>query len=208
MTTKESLPSITVSRRKLLRNGLLAGLGAAALGIASPVLTGTARAQESYPQDNWNWCYKCKGMFYATNTDFPAGYCPAGGQHTGNNPYGSPSYNYTIYYNASQGKLSQSSWNWCNKCTGLFYGPQQSSSWCPAGGQHNGTGSYDYWLQYDQQELGTANGNGWQEYWNWCSKCTGLFFGPQQSSSYCPAGGQHNGSGSFDYWLIYIVPGT
>jgi hypothetical protein len=42
----------------------------------------------------------------------------------------------------------QTGWAWCSKCQGLFYGPKQSSSVCPAGGTHNGAGSDDYELSY------------------------------------------------------------
>jgi hypothetical protein len=37
--------------------------------------------------------------------------------------------------------------------------------------------------------------------WAWCSKCQGLFFGPKQSESACPRGGQHDGDSSWDYTL-------
>jgi hypothetical protein len=42
--------------------------------------------------------------------------------------------------------VSQPGWVYCNKCTGLFYGPRASTSVCPAGGQHNGVASYDFTL--------------------------------------------------------------
>jgi hypothetical protein len=41
--------------------------------------------------------------------------------------------------------------------------------------------------------------NGWQ----WCSKCQGLFYGPNVARSVCPAGGQHGGGTSNDYSLLY-----
>jgi len=201
--TKESLLATPVSRRKLLRNGLLTGLGAAAVGAAQ-VFTGKAQAASGGMQYNWNWCNKCTGLFYGPQ--YSSSWCPAGGQHNGaDNPNPDSSYDYILYYNYPSSELGpdfQGDWNWCSKCRGLFYGPQQSSSWCPAGGQHNGSGSYDYQILFgDQIGLGAY----WQESWSWCNKCTGLFYGPQQPSSYCPAGGQHNGSGSYDYWLQFAV---
>ena len=96
----------------------------------------------------------------------------------------------------------QSEWSWCNKCRGLYFGPHQSSSVCPAGGQHAGyqTGSHDYYLNYNESDPGSLSS---QDGWRWCSKCQGLFYGPQQASTACPAGGQHIiGAGSFDYDLI------
>lgn len=41
---------------------------------------------------------------------------------------------------------TQSGWRWCHKCQGLFYGPSEGSSVCPAGEHHDSTGSYDYSL--------------------------------------------------------------
>lgn len=38
----------------------------------------------------------------------------------------------------------QPDWRWCHKCQTLFYGPGMAQSVCPAGGQHNGDGSYQY----------------------------------------------------------------
>lgn len=38
----------------------------------------------------------------------------------------------------------QSNWAYCAKCQGLFYKPQEAKSVCPAGGQHDGSDSYDY----------------------------------------------------------------
>jgi hypothetical protein len=202
---EKALVTTPLSRRKLLRNGLLTGLGAAAVGIVSPVFTGKAQAAVNV-QQNWYWCAKCTGLFYSADS-YVAGWCPAGGQHVGYNA-NVDSYPYDLYYNipiSELGPLYQESWNWCNKCAGLFYGPQQSSSWCPAGGRHNGTGSFNYELAF-----GGAIPAGYyhQDSWNWCRKCTGLFYGPQQSSSYCPAGGQHDGSGSYNYTLgwLYLPP--
>ena len=48
-------------------------------------------------------------------------------------------------------------------------------------------------------------GVGTQSGWAYCSKCTGLFFGPQEAQSHCPAGGQHDGSHSHSYNLPFIA---
>lgn len=42
--------------------------------------------------------------------------------------------------------ITQSSWRWCHKCQGLFWGHQMAVSVCPAGGTHDDTGSGDYSL--------------------------------------------------------------
>lgn len=42
----------------------------------------------------------------------------------------------------------QAGWRWCHKCQGLFYGPHDGASVCPAGGRHAAGVSYDYGLAY------------------------------------------------------------
>lgn len=44
----------------------------------------------------------------------------------------------------------QQNWHFCNKCKGLFYFPEQSTSHCPAGGTHNGSHSHDYIVVFIQ----------------------------------------------------------
>jgi hypothetical protein len=41
----------------------------------------------------------------------------------------------------------QSGWHWCNKCSGLFF--SHGANHCPAGGEHDSTGSYNYSLSYE-----------------------------------------------------------
>lgn len=45
---------------------------------------------------------------------------------------------------------------------------------------------------------------GTQTGWRWCFKCQGLFYGPQSHNSYCPFGGEHNGSKSHEYTLGFV----
>lgn len=71
---------------------MIAGIGAAIIGVTAPGFTGGARAEAA-------------GILDGT---------------------------------------SQSGWNFCDKCKGLFYGPEVSASVCPAGGNHYGGGSDDY----------------------------------------------------------------
>lgn len=46
-----------------------------------------------------------------------------------------------------------------------------------------------------------------QDRWRYCHKCQGLFYGPLQSASHCPAGGIHDGAQSGNYVLTDIVGG-
>ncbi len=49
-----------------------------------------------------------------------------------------------------------------------------------------------------------------QNGWRWCGKCQGLFYSGHSSQGACPAGGQHDGSNSGRYELIFgdNVPGA
>jgi hypothetical protein len=42
-----------------------------------------------------------------------------------------------------------------------------------------------------------------QPAWAWCKKCQGLFYSPNQAASSCPSGGQHDGSGSGNFAMLY-----
>lgn len=42
--------------------------------------------------------------------------------------------------------IAQADWRYCDKCKGLFYGPEESSSKCPDGGTHDGSRSGNYIL--------------------------------------------------------------
>jgi hypothetical protein len=97
----------------------------------------------------------------------------------------------------------QREWRWCNKCQGLFFGPNVADSTCPAGGTHATqaqSGSGNYSLPHNAPSAPNR-----QSEWRWCDKCQGLFFGPAFADSRCPEGGTHtppaqSGSG------IYSLP--
>ena len=76
-------------------------------------------------QNNWRWCHKCTGLFYAGNPT--TGACSAGGGHdyTGSG-------NYDL--NDGIGTL-QNNLRWCHKCTGLFYAGSPTTGACPTGPQ-------------------------------------------------------------------------
>jgi hypothetical protein len=100
---------------------------------------------------------------------------------------------------------TQLGWAWCGNCMALYYGPNESSSVCPAGVgfTHYGYGSvsYDYGAYYNYSPV-TSNP---QQQWRWCYKCQGFFYGPQQSQSHCPAGGAHSVSSSYNYAVWHDI---
>lgn len=92
---------------------------------------------------------------------------------------------------------TQNGWRWCNKCQGLWFGPSQAASTCPEGGTHNNVGSGNYSLVHNATTAPANHQSGWR----WCSKCQGLWFGPNQAASTCPEGGTHSLTGSGNYSL-------
>jgi hypothetical protein len=92
---------------------------------------------------------------------------------------------------------TMSNFRWCNRCQGLWLGTNQSESACPEGGTHSSSGSGNYSLVRNATPAPANHQAGWR----WCSRCQGLWFGPNQSGSTCPEGGQHSSTGSGDYHL-------
>jgi hypothetical protein len=89
-------------------------------------------------------------------------------------------------------------WRWCRKCQGLFYGPNQAASRCPAGGAHDGASSGNYILS-----VSSPSSNEWVAGWRHCNKCQGLY-DLAGLNSRCPAGGGHApvpGSASFNLYI-------
>jgi hypothetical protein len=134
-------------------------------------------------QDNWHWCSRCQGLFFAGEVQ---GLCPAGGEH-----HGCGSANYTLVLSPFPG---QRNWRWCGRCQGLFFAGGTSTGSCPAGAGHNYADSADYSLAFGPGATGQRN-------WRLCHRCQGLFFGGDTTSGTCPAGGGHDYAGSADYVL-------
>ncbi len=139
-------------------------------------------------QQNWKWCNKCQGLFFAGNGTF--GVCPAGGSH---DPSGSG--NYILAHN-NPNFPGQNNWKWCNKCQGLAFAGDNTSGICPANGSHNFSGSGNYTLANKEGPAYPGQDN-----WKWCNKCQGLAFAGNNTSGICPANESHNFSGSGNYVL-------
>ncbi|MEI7663705.1 MAG: M36 family metallopeptidase, partial [Bacteroidota bacterium] len=137
-------------------------------------------------QNNWRWCHKCQGIYFAGN---PGSHCPAGGAH---DLAGSADYYLSLN---SAGYPGQNNWRWCHKCQGLYFAGNPGSV-CPAGGAHDMTGSGNYTLQNQRPFAPGQHG------WRWCRKCQSLFF-EGNPGSHCSAGGAHDSTGSGDYSLLF-----
>src|SRR5215831_16491547 len=125
----------------------------------------------------WRWCGACQGLFYGPYVTTSR--CPAGGTHTPPETTGST--NFQLPVNVPTAAGTQSEWRWCGACQGLFYGPNVTTSRCPAGGTHTPPetiGSSNYGLPRDLTGDAVL-----QEQWRWCGACQGLFYGPNVTTS-------------------------
>jgi len=184
-----------LNRRRLLRGGLLAGIGAATVGSGLLLTPSAAYAGTMVRQEGWRWCKKCQGLFYfGTRFDPHFGRCPAGDVHTITD-----SLRYSVLGDTTEPWAEyeidgqQFGWRHCRKCMGLSY-IKNGVGRCPASGSHDHTGSYGYYPFY-----GGAPSTA-QDQWRWCDRCQGMFYGPGAPISRCPWGAGHRiGSTSLNY---------
>jgi hypothetical protein len=209
MATNEGQQAIGgISRRSMLRGGLLAGAGLATISTASAALTGTARASTPNPQYGWYYCIYCSCMFFGNDAGVCIGYASPNGRHWA----GSGQYNYGILngLGSTAKDNPQGDWYWCPDCVCLFWG--QSGSFC-AGNRNPLTDAYrnhaiggtNYDLNFGSTQAGQQQQGGW----HWCTQCHNLFW-PAPPLGQCVAGladsnlsGVHVGGGT-SYWLEYL----
>jgi hypothetical protein len=207
------------TRRTMLRNGLLVGVGTAAVVGASVPIARSARAAVTAPasiapggsaqeQFNWVFCSVCNGIFYCGGNHKSRGWCPGGfdGQPHADTPSSYNSYDYGFFYDGDVGGGWQGDWFWCHICSGMFWGKDGNTSYgvCPSGGgqdTHDGSQSYNSYLVYSG---GPAAG--FQPGWFHCSQCSGLFYGGTYNfGGTCPIddgdGPDHDGTGSYSYYM-------
>jgi hypothetical protein len=188
-----------ISRRSVLRGGLLAGAGVATVGAASAVLTGTANAAASGWQLDWAFCVFCNALWWAKNPS-PSDACPGSGK-TGEHGLASGDYVYEVEYGVSGLNNSsdpQPDWRFCTNCCALFWGGFGGACWANrvgiSPGPHTaGTTNYDLWWN--------GSGTDAQENWRFCGKCSVIFWqgSSQSGTGVCAAasGGPHfDGSGT------------
>jgi hypothetical protein len=194
-------------RRTLLTSGMLAGLSVAAVGVAASAQAASparplrrepagsrALAPRDFiatPQSPWKFCDKCKILYWGPEQTTSA--CPAGGTHGGG------SSNYTVYMDPTlTDSNEQTGWSFCGKCKAMYYGVEQSASACPKGGTHGGP-SANYMMFVNRV---TVTGFSSQFNWQFCDKCKGMYYGPEQTSSRCPKGGTHGGP-TAEYTMLF-----
>jgi hypothetical protein len=196
MTSDREQEISGLSRRGLLRNGLLAGFGITVAAGASATLAGTAKAELA--QGSWRWCGRCSALFYGPHQS--SSICPGADHHS----FGS-NWLYIVPYDEPAGTLNpQPRWYWCGQCKGLFHTDNIAYTFggvCPKPGHpahQAGQGSFQYSVYYATPSLGQPN-------WAYCRVCYGLFWlqPPYLAYGECPAGGLHDGSNTYNYDLAY-----
>jgi hypothetical protein len=154
-------------------------------------------------QDNWRWCDKCQGLWFAGHE---RGSCPGSGLLGGGHSYdGSGNYSLESQSSFSNG---QRGWRWCNKCEGMYFAANlladgsPNHGRCPAGEAHNPNGSGLYAIG---SAVGPTSDGTPQSRWSFCQKCQGMFFsgnvlpGGAPALGSCPAGSGHDPSRSGSY---------
>jgi hypothetical protein len=203
---RAAVRSSGLSRRSLLRGGVVAGASVLAVG-AGLAVSGEASATTWIFQAGWRWCSKCRGLFYALNGTM--GRCPGGGGHDETLNGQPASFHYAIWGlepggSDSPTQIFQPGWRWCSKCQGLAFGGNGGPGWCPAGQRHNHAGSLNYHIFHDVLPFPNE-----QVDWRWCPQCQGLFYGPHQGSSWCPVNsGTRHVIGSPWSYMVQFPPGA
>jgi hypothetical protein len=190
-------PGSGLNRRELIGGGLLVGLGAAGLTVASSaVVPGVAHAStflvraginpsgelDATAQDGWSYCGKCRNLYYSAhpnkcivgNTTHAIGSTTVydvpvdvGGATAGNTQFG------------SGGSNVQSPWHWCSKCGCLVWAPGV----CVDSRAHDASGSGTYYMLNGSWH--SNNLHPLQPGWRYCNLCAALYWGGQWANSTC-----------------------
>ncbi|HTW00921.1 MAG TPA: hypothetical protein VMF87_11530 [Streptosporangiaceae bacterium] len=112
-----------------------------------------------------------------------------------------------MYYDTSGNMYYQDGWAWCGACAGLFFanGAKTAGS-CPdldGYGAHVNSG-WNYTLAH----VPATPEADYQDGWDYCSQCKGIFFNNFAESGrggVCPLDNSaylHNGNGSYGYLML------
>jgi hypothetical protein len=225
---EESSPLVTpgLSRRGLFKGSLIVGLGAAGLSVASTAVTaGVARASETadiyltadygaggntHVQTQWGYCVQCRNLFYTAKAGGACCYDISSPGY-GNFPHiaGTSPTNYGVMIDNDPGfdlnenppsgyhAYLQSPWRFCSQCHCLFWGPEQSQSWCAYNYKyqnyqtyHSDSGSGVYYMPsgvnpHTGADAWTVSAAVGQPGWKYCNLCKCLYWGSAAAESWC-----------------------
>jgi CubicO group peptidase (beta-lactamase class C family) len=160
-------------------------------GAATPYPNGWDQVDGSVPP---NWIMKNGGVTTATN--------PPTNTTTVFAIFGTTTWGVAVANSDICGPNMQRGWQWCQKCTAMWYTAAGNGA-CPAGpGGHNGSSSWNYLLSTSSSEPGA------QSDWRWCSSCESIWYAATSSTGHCVgthAG--HQSAGSSDYSINIAATG-
>lgn len=133
-------------------------------------------------QDGWCICRQCQGLVYGA--DAALGRCPAGGQHKTSGGY--------ALQCGDGGPGMQAGWRQCGNCRVLAF-TGHGGGVCAEGGTHETSTGPAYALVLGDPARGQQKG------WRRCRKCQALVMSNDRPTGTCPAGGQHDPTGSDRY---------
>jgi hypothetical protein len=156
-------------------------------------------------QDNWRWCYKCSGLFYA-GFPSPHGVCPADNVQTTASVAG---VNLRLknehFQSSSLMKIIKKPIT--SQIANELTQPPPPKGHVWSGPQYRVAvvQTLPGNLPFVDPSTGTIfqpNKDNPQTGWCWCNKCQGIFFTRFGGNGSCPAGGQHNSTSSLPYQMF------
>jgi len=165
------------------------------------VLPHASITRDIHHLDDWRFCAKCFGLFWAGELTGQRGTCPVDGQK-----HQEMGFNFVLPHHLPEDANHQSNWSFCEKCFGMFWIYAENNH-CPAnvGGhvpapppdpQKNPIPYYfalPHSLPPDSQN---------QDSWYFCDKCGGLFWNGDKGKGTCPADPRgHHAAG-----LNFVLP--
>jgi hypothetical protein len=185
---QEDGQAVSASRRGVLTLGLGAVLG----GIGALNAEGALAAPGNY-QDNWRYCFRCRGLWFAGAAEEATNICPAGGVE-----HQMSSRNYVLRYGNSRPPGYVDNWRFCHKCRVLWWAGSHAPSVCPGDGLHSKLISGNYLVLRGGKDPVK------KPQWQRCRKCQGLWYaGPPGGISFCPRDGDRHMAGSVNYLVSH-----
>lgn len=166
--------------------------------------------REVKEQSGWASCKRCKTLFFngwndnkgrcskVTLQDWQNPLRRAGEHHNIQVPHDpSGSFDYVLNHGAPPLGHEEGNWCSCRKCNSLFWNGEAYKGRCPAGGNHEAEGSFDYIVTVNAVPPQAPAQDGWR----WCTKCRVLFYsGDPNNLGDCPRGvlvGPNNLNGGY-----------
>ena len=148
--------------------------------------------EDGHQQRRWRFCRKCMALFFA-GYDPAAGFCPRdGGRHE------AQGLEFVIPHDTPETANGQTSWRFCDKCSGMYFEPFTDQSRCPFDGDVHRSAGFVFTLPHDLPDTVDR-----QRQWRFCTKCTGLFFDGFADKGCCPRDGLGHSAAGIEFGLAH-----